>query len=189
MKRITSLYLILIIVGTLSSCGKKEEPKIEQVRSICQLSTVKVYYNNVAKSIKQSGKSIWNVLEKDREFWIEYDGVAEVGIDMDEVKMEVRGDEVCITIPEAELLSTRIVRETFDESCYITSSDNWWDHNKITTEDQQGAINMAQAEMRETVKKDKNLFVRAEKIAKETIQNYFNKLNAITGSKFEIKWE
>lgn len=189
MKKIISLCLVTVIIGTFCSCGKKEDPKVEQVRAICELSTIKAYYNNVAKSTKEAGKNWWNVLEKDREFWIEYDGVAEIGIDMDKVSIEIDGDIVYVTMPDAELLNTRIVRETFDESCYITSADRWWDHNKITTEDQQGAINKAQAKMSESVKENKGLFERSERVAKDTIQNYFNKLNNITGSNFKVEWK
>ena len=178
-----------MMICMLCSCGEKENPKIEQVRAICELSTIKVYYNNVAKSTKESGKNWWNILEKDREFWIEYDGVAEIGIDMDKVTMEINGDIVYITIPNAELLNTRIVKETFDESCYITSADRWWDRNKITTEDQQDAINKAQIKMCESVQANKGLFERAERVAKDTIQNYFNKLNNITGSNFKLEWK
>lgn len=189
MKKTISLCLVIVMMGVLCSCGKKEEPKVEQIKAICELSTIKAYYNNVAKSRKDAGKNWWNVLEKDREFWIEYDGVAEIGIDMDKVTMEIDGDTVYVTMPKAELLDARIVRETFDESCYITSGDSWWDRNKITTEDQQYAINEAQAKMRESVESNKGLFERAERVAKETIQNYFDKINGIAGSNFIVEWK
>ena len=189
MKKIVSLCLVIAVITSLCSCTKKENPEIEQIKTICELSTIKAYYNNVAKSTKEAGKSWWKVLEKDREFWIEYDGVAEIGIDMDKVTMQTEGDIVYVTMPDAELLNTRIVRETFDESCYITSADSWWDHNKITTEDQQGAINKAQAEMCKRVQENKALFERAERIAKDTIQNYFDKLNNITGTNFKLEWK
>ena len=189
MKKTTSICLAVIMASALCSCGKKEEPKVEQVRAICELSTVKSYYNNVAKSVKESGKNWWNVLEKDREFWIEYDGVAEIGIDMDKVTMEIKDDIVYVTMPKAELLNTRIVRETFDDSCYITNSDSWWDRNKITTEDQQKAINKAQDEMCESVKANKILFERAERVAKETVENYFNKINKVAGSNYKVEWK
>lgn len=189
MKKIMSLCLAVIMVCAFCSCGNKEKPKIEQVRAICELSTVKAYYNNVAKSTKEAGKNWWNILEKDREFWIEYDGVAEIGVDMDQVTMKSDGDTIYVKMPKAELLNTRIVRETFDESCYITNTDRWWDHNKITTEDQKAAINKAQTKMRESVQANKELFERAERIAKETIQNYFDKMNNVTGTKFKVEWK
>lgn len=189
MKKFISVFLTISIMCMLCSCEKKEAPQIEQVRSICELSTIEVYYNNVAKSVKEGGTNWWQLLEKDREFWIEYDGVAEIGIDMKKVKMNIKDNTVYVTLPDAELLNSRIVRETFDESCYITNKDRWWDRNKITTEDQQGAINKAQAEMRKAVQSNKAMFDRAERIAKETIENYFDKINRISGSELKVEWK
>ena len=189
MRKLVSLCLATAMILSLCSCGKKEKPKVEQVRAICELSTVKAYYNNVAKSTKEAGKNWWNKLEKDREFWIEYDGVAEIGIDVDKIEMKIVDNTIYVKMPEAELLNARIVRETFDESCYITNSDSWWDHNKITTEDQKTAINKAQDTMRENVQTDKGLFDRAERIAKETIQNYFETINEVAGSNFKVEWK
>ena len=127
-------------------------------------------------------------MEKDREFWIEYDGVAEIGIDMDKVKMDIEGNVIYITLPEAEILNTRIVRETFDENDYKTNADSWWDKNKITTDDQIGAVQKAQDKMIERVKENKGLFERAERVARNTIENYFNRINDISGTKFRVEW-
>ena len=100
MKKIISICLTIAIISMLCSCGKTESPKVEQIKAICELSTIKAYYNNVAKSTKEAGRNWWNVLEKDREFWIEYDGVAEIGIDMDKVTMEIKDDIVYVTMPD-----------------------------------------------------------------------------------------
>lgn len=179
---------MITTIGMISSCGKKEVPTVEQLKTICELSTVKAYYNNVAKSTKKAGENWWQVMEKDREYWIEYDGVAEIGIDMDKINMDVEGNVIYITLPPAEILNTRIVRETFDESCYKTNADSWWDKNKITTDDQISAINKAQSKMTERVKENKGLFERAERVARETIENYFIQINKISGSKFKVEW-
>ncbi len=190
MKKIISLCLILMMSCGLCSCKEQNsEIKIEQIRMLCELSTVKAYYNNVAKSKKEDGKKWYNVLEKEREFWIEYDGVADIGVDVKKVKIEINDETVYITMPKAELLNIRIVKETFDKSSYVTNKDSWWDKNKITTEDQQGAINKAQDEMKKTVKKDVVLFERAERIAKETIKNYIEKIGEISGTKFNVVWK
>lgn len=190
MKKIQSLILILIISLLLCSCGKKnEEPKIEQIRAICELTTVKAYYNNVAKSVKDAGRKNWIIPEKDREFWIEYDGVAEIGIDMKKVTMKVKDETVCVTMPDAEILRTYIVRETFNEDSYKISADNWWNKNKITTEDQLGAVNKAQDEMKIKVAENIMLFERAENVAKETIKNYIKKIGEIAGVELNIEWK
>ncbi len=190
MKRLISLSLVILFSIMLCSCElKKKEPKIEQIQAICELTTVKAYYNNVAESTKESGKKVWNILEKDREFWIEYEGVAEIGVNMEKVTMEVSGDSIYITMPNAEILRTYIVRETFNDESYKMNKDGLLDKNKITTEDQKNAVNRAQEEMQKKVAENKSLFDRAERVAKETIENYIKKINEISGTNLEIKWK
>lgn len=189
MNKTISLFLTAALCISLCSCQKESQPQIEQMKAICELSTVKAYYNNVAKSSKNASSGWRNIIEQDREFWIEYDGVAEIGIDMNKVVMEINKNTIYITLPDAELLSTRIVRETFDESCYITNSDSWWNRNKITTEEQQSAINKAQNEMRNAISSNTALFERAKRTAKQAIENYFNKINAVSGTDYSIVWK
>ncbi len=64
------------------------EPALSQVRSICELATLECYYHNVAKSTKTKGTGLAHVGEKERKFWIEYTGVARIGIDMSDVNMK-----------------------------------------------------------------------------------------------------
>lgn len=189
MNKAISLLLAAVLCTALCSCRKEIQPQAEQIKAICELSAVKVYYNNVAKSHKNASAGWHNILEQDREFWIEYDGIAEIGIDMSKVVFEYDKNTVYITLPDAELLNTRIVRETFDESCYITNSDSWWNRNKITTEDQQSAINKAQAEMQTAVSANSALFERAKKTAMQTIENYIDKINDVSGTNYTVVWK
>ena len=62
------------------------------------------------------------------------------------------------------------------------------DKNKITTDDQIGAIQKAQDKMIERVTENRGLFERAERVARDTIENYFNQINEISGTKFRIEW-
>jgi len=188
MKKLISLCLALVMMLMLCSCGEKEQPSVEQLKLICELSTVEAYYNDVAKGTKTAGGNWWNVLEKDRTFWIEYEGVVEIGIDLNEVTMDVRGDVISITLPKAKVLDVRIVREKFDESCFIRNKDSWLDKNKITTEEQKTAVNKAQATMVETAMANTALFERAERIAKEAIENYIDKIGEAAEIEFTIEW-
>ena len=47
MKRIFSILLILVMAVCLSSCSKKSdaELKVEDIHAICELATIKCYYN------------------------------------------------------------------------------------------------------------------------------------------------
>lgn len=107
------------------------EPELIQIRNICKLATIKCCYNNVAKSVKSAGTGIWHLGEKERTFWIEYSGEAEIGIDMSEVKMNVVDNEVTITMPEAQILSITVNPESYTDDSYVISPDSKLNKNPI----------------------------------------------------------
>ena len=185
--------LVVMLTVVLMGCGKQEtvqipEPKIEQVRSICNLATVQCYYHNVAKSEKKAEKGLTHIGEKDRKFWIEYTGIANLGIDVAEVQMHVDGTEVEVTLPEAKLLNISIDRETLNEDSYISSADGL-NKNEITAEDQTAAINQAQQEMQKTVEANTTLLLNAQNRAKKLIENYIVQLGEAAGVEYHITWK
>ncbi len=191
MKR--TILLIVVMLFTLSSvgCGNDKngkEPDVAQIRSICNLATLECYYHNVAKSEKKAGDSFLSIGEKDRTFWIEYTGIARVGIDMSKVDMKIDGQNITVTMPNAELLSKTIDEKTLNEDSYITSSDGL-NSNKITAQDQTDAIENAQATMEESVKNNSTLLLNAQTRAQELIENYINQMGKVAGIDYNIKWE
>lgn len=194
MRRINLGWMIAIMIAvTLEGCGKTEEvnvpePQIEQVRSICNLATVQCYYHNVAKSEKKADKGITHLGEKDRKFWIEYTGIANLGIDVSEVQMKVDGTEVHVTLPEAKLLNISIDRETLNEDSYISSADGL-NKNEITADDQTQAINKAQQKMEETVAANTTLLLNAQNRAKKLIENYIEQLGEAAGIEYHVTWK
>lgn len=196
MKKI--IYTILIVSLTFSTlCGCSDAelktkavnlPEEEQVQAICELATLECYYNNVAKSVKKKGKGIKHLLENDREFWIEYEGIAKIGIDMKKVTMDIKDNVVTVSMPSAELISAKINEETLTENSYVISNDGLLNKNKITAEDQKAAVNDAQATMIEEVQENKALFERAEKEAKKLIENYIKKIGETSNIEYQIKW-
>lgn len=183
-----------LVVSTLFFCfllsGCKQnnnvivkEPNITQIRSICNLATLECYYHNVAKSNKVAES--W--FKKDRKFWIEYTGIAKIGIDMSKVNMKISGNNITVTLPNAELLDIDIRENDLNREAYIRSADGWI-KNKITADDQTAAINSAQIEMVESVKSNKSLLLNAQDRAKELIENYIKKLGEISNVEYQIKW-
>ena len=191
MKRYLILVLVIsivLIVFAFMNFSVDKNPDEEQIKAICELSTLECYFNNVAKSTKESGKGVSHFLEKDREFWIEYEGVAKIGIDMKKVSMKIHKNDITISIPNAELMNISIVKETLNKNSYIYSDDGL-NKNQITAEEQQSAVESAQKTMKESVLKNQTLFERAEKIAKDLIENYINKLSDVSGKKYNIIWK
>ena len=183
MKRVIAIVLLLVVLCSLSACAEKKtkELRVEDIRAICELATVECYYNNVAKINKKAD----NIFQVDRTMWIEYEGKATIGIKMSDVVIEVVGDTVSIKMPDAEVLSTDY---TFKEDSYITSSDGWLWPNKISTEEQQAGVIEGQEAMKEAIKNNKALFLKAEERAKELIANYITKLGEASGKEYTIKW-
>ena len=186
--KITDLILIVLMAGSLAGCAGKEsnivkEPDITQIRNICNLATVKCYYHNVAKSEKKAA----HFLEKDKKFWIEYTGVANLGIDMSKVKMEIDGINIKVTIPKAQLLNISIDETSLNDDSFTTSQDGW-NKNEITADDQTAAINQAQKEMEKSVQENSALLVSAQDRAQKLIENYINRLGEAVGVEYTIEW-
>lgn len=191
-----SLSACTTFVGSNESENKKEEqtgtevvnePDLSQIRSICELATLECYYHNVAKSTKTKGSGLSHLGEKERAFWIEYTGVAKIGIDMSEVKMIVDGTNVKITIPKASLINYKV--KSISEDNYIFSEDSWFNKNPISAEEQTEAVDQAQKEMKSSVESNTSLFVRAQDRAKVLIENYIIRLGEASGVSYQIEWE
>jgi len=138
MKKNTALFFAAILLITVfSGCASKvtdisiKEPDILQVRNICNLATLDCYYHNVAKSVKTTPSGITHLGEKYRTFWIEYTGVARLGIDMSKVEMKIHGTDIELNMPKATVLSITIDKQTLGEDSYIASPDGL-NKNKIT---------------------------------------------------------
>lgn len=187
-RKIAVFMVMMLMTGVWSGCGDKEEPvakepDIMQVRNICNLATVKCYYHNVAISEKEAT----NWFAKDRKFWIEYTGVANLGIDMTKVEMKIDGENIQVTIPPAKLLTISIDEQTLTDDSYMTSQDGLI-RNEITADDQTAAINKAQKEMEQEVKENSALLLSAQNRAKTLIENYINQLGEASGVEYKIEW-
>ena len=193
MRRKSFLFLmVLFILCMLIGCTSKEqieapEPELAQIRNICNMATLRCYYHNVAKSEKVAEDGISHWWEKDRKFWIEYTGIANLGIDMSKVQMKIEGTDIEVTLPNAELLNISIEEKSLNEDSYISSSDGF-NKNEITADDQTAAINEAQQKMKETVQENTALMLSAQNRAKVLIENYLKQLGEAAGVQYNIKW-
>lgn len=190
--RMRVLFLSFLSILCFSGCMEKEveakEPDIVQVRNICNLATLECYYHNVAKSIKPAGIGISHLGENDRKFWIEYTGIARLGIDMSDVTMKVKETDIEINLPAAKVLNISIDKDSLSEDSYIASKDGI-NRNKISAEDQTAAIRKAQEDMKETVRANSSLLLNAQYRAKKLIENYIEQLGKAQGIEYSIKWE
>lgn len=187
MKRVFSILLVLVMMFSLSSCDKNSgvELNIDDIHAICELATVKCYYNHVAQIDKKKD----NIFQKDRKMWIEYEGEVDIGIDVAELGIDIKGNNVDLSIPKAKILTIKPNKDTLTDDSYFASKDGWLFKNKITIEEQEEAIKKGQSEMRKNVENNTLLFEKAENRAKELIENYIKKLGNLIGKEYSINWK
>ena len=84
-----AIALLIAFVKPASSEEKKSNNSIsrDQVSKICELATLKCYYHDVAEETVEPAAPFRYGLFRFgyKKFWIEYDGIVELGIDADKV--------------------------------------------------------------------------------------------------------
>lgn len=191
MKKTISFILVVIMCLALAACSnsrpddsvKEIAPQASQMKSICELATMKCYYHNVAKYFKgdASGALWW---KKDRKFWVEYSGVVTIGIDTSLVTMEIDGDIVTITIPPAKVFGCKVDKETLTKDSFIVAQDS----AAVEAEHQTEAFKDAQAKMREAAENDTALLESAQQRAQKLLEDYVLNIGNSVGKTYTIKW-
>ena len=188
-KKIVSMVLAAVMCMTCISCGQKEqkmveEPKVSQVKAICELAVMDCYYHNVAKYFEEDASGIW-LWKKDKKFWIEYSGVVRIGIDASQVQMEVKDKQVEITMPKARVMNCTVDAATLNTDSFIVASDS----AKVEAEDQTKAFREAQKNMEEEASGDSALLAAAQQRAQNLLEKYVKNVGSVTGTEYTIIWK
>ncbi len=188
----TTIETTLAETSNEETTESKQEPIIKpdltQIRNICELATLQCCYNNVAKSTKEPGTGVSHLFEKQRKFWIEYNGQVDIGIDLSKLKMDISDEQVTITIPNAQILNITVNPESYTADSYVISADNTIFTNPITAEDQSGAIKAATDQLRQSFENNTSLMASAQDRAKKLIENYIIQIGAATNTTYHIVW-
>lgn len=171
-----------------TACGKAEEPALplpqeEQVKAICQLAVLECEYHNLAKfEQKDASKFLWMI--KDKRFWVEYSATAVLGIDADQVSMELQGDVVNITLPKAQVLDCKVNGDSLSKDSYIVDKDS----APVTAQDEVAAFQDAQDGLQKTVEADNNMMNLAQTRVEDLLRNYVNSLAKATGTEYQVEF-
>lgn len=172
-----------------TACGKAEEPALplpqeEQVKTICQLAVLECEYHNLAKY--QDGQKVERFLwmTKGKRFWVEYSATAVLGINADQVSMELQGDVVSITLPRARVLHCKVNGDSLSKDSYIVDKDS----APVTAQDEVAAFRDAQDGLQKTVEADNDMMNLAQKRAEELLRNYVNSLAKATGTEYQVEF-
>lgn len=173
----------------LSGCGPSEkapalQPDVSQMQAICELSVMECYYHNVAKFYDEDAERFlfWT---KDKEFWIEYSGTVRLGIDADQVSIEVNGDTVTVALPEVKVLGCEVDSDSLSKDSYIVADGS----AKVTADDQTKAFAAAQEDMEKTAAADSTLLAMARNRARNLLEDYIQNVSALAGHPYTIAWQ
>lgn len=171
-----------------TACGKVEEPVLpvpqeEQVKAICQLAVLECDYHNLAKfEQKDASKFLW--MTKDKRFWVEYSATTVLGIDVNQVSMELQGDVVNITLPKAQVLDCKVNGDSLSKDSYIVDKAS----APVTAEDEVYAFQEAQDKLQQTVEADGDMLNLAQTRVEDLLRNYVNSLAKATGTEYQVEF-
>ena len=187
---------LMILSVTLTGCShkstqsKEQPPAAEQLttgqlRSVCELAPLECYYHNTAKSSTDKKVLFWNTNKK---LWMEYSGIVKIGIDISRLDLQITGQVVTITLPEAKIISCKIDETSLSEDTFYTEQTGLG-AEKITAQDQTEAFEKAQQTMLEEAQKDESLLLQAQERARTLLLNYVNNIADTIGTEYEVRWE
>lgn len=180
------ILITLLSINCLFGCGsQKQKPDFSSIKSVCELSTLKCYYHNVATYEKNAHGLLKVFGSGYKKIWIEYSGIVNLGIDINKVDISEpdTNNVITIKIPDAEVQSTSLDKSTLSEP--LTDKGVF---TKITTEEKTEALSSAQQNMKETAQKDTSLLAQAKEHAKLILQGYINNLGEESNEEYTIKW-
>lgn len=190
MKKYLLIFICLLSSICLTACDNKNaEIELEEVKKVANLAVFEVEYNNVVKTTVKKGTGLDALFEKDRKYWIEYTGVAKIGIDTEKLEVKVKDDKVRVYIPSPTILMMDMDDDKITSDNVISSADSILNSNPITPEIQSSALDKGQENMKKTILQNKTLLESAQKRSKVLIENYINNISDITGVEYKITWD
>ena len=186
MKKYLSVILIIMMCFSSVSCAKEIKniaPETSQMKSICELAVMECYYHNVAKYKEENATGIlwW---EKDRHFWMEYAGVVTIGVDTSLMNIEVKDENVTITIPPAKVLSCKVDETTLTEDSFIVAQNS----AKVEAEHQTEAFKSAKDKLESEAKSNFTLLAAAQQRVQKLLEDYVTNIGNSVGKTYKIKW-
>lgn len=118
------LALIASVVINMFFIKRKEKPVIlsenieQQVKKIAEVATVKYNYTDVVSYENSKQFSGLDIPFTNKRFIVKYNGYIKAGVDFDDIKIKVEGNDVEVIMPKAKILDNVIIEEDvafFDE--------------------------------------------------------------------------
>lgn len=171
----------------LFGCAK-DEPKADfsGIDAICELATLQCYYHNVAESTVNESGPLGGLLKTGyKRLWIEYSGVVDVGINVDEVTINVddANGVVKVHVPDAKILNITLDKKSISKPLFETG---FLTH--ISADEKTTAMAAAQDNMEQTAKENTTMLKQAYQRAKEVIEGYVVNVGRVVGREYRVEW-
>ena len=193
MIRNIGIFVILILVAILIVIFpkfKKEDistVEFSAVDKICELSTLRCYYHDVAEYEKQPDGLFQYGLFKYgyKKFWIEYDGIVELGIDVDKVQVNQPDENniVYVYVPDARIIDVNADKDTMSDPIVETGK-----FTSTTTEEKTKAFSDAQKTMRKNAEANNALLKQAKVNAMKLLEQYIVNVGQQMDQIYTVKW-
>ncbi|ONI45839.1 hypothetical protein AN641_03060 [Candidatus Epulonipiscioides gigas] len=167
----------------LGATHQSIELNLTSMKNICELAVMDYYYSNIATYKQEDAQGMW-LWKKDKEFWIEYNGIVTLGINATLLDFEVIDNLVMVTLPDIEVLEIRIDDKSLSADSIFKAPHS----ADITADDQIRTFNEAQQNMIKSVIADTTLFNHAQDRVKILLENYINNIGKQTDINYTIEW-
>lgn len=189
--------IILLVPYSQKSSEPVNLSEYYSVGTIGELATLRSYYHNVAIYEEQPDATVkvisdiltwpFNTLLKTgyKQFWLEYSGIIETGIDTDAIQI---GDPNAEGIIDIYIPDARILNIDADEDSFSEPLDERGLFTTITGKERTNAYAAAQEAMKQEAANDQALLKRAKANAKLLIERYFINIGKELGVNYSINW-
>lgn len=194
MKKIRNYIILGSLILILTGCGStKNELTTENLKKLeltGNLITYQAYYHNVIEYDKSKDSGILHILDINRQAFIEYNGTIKMGINLSKVKINIDGNKVKVFIPKATVFGEPdIDDEDFNEKKFIADREQFFNTNKLNSNDSANALIEGQKNLKNIASNDKDLLSKAQKRAKVLIEEKITQLYNLKNKNFNIDWE
>lgn len=183
-------FFAIALVLSMCACGQtqnteEEKPDFSQAREIARLSTLECTYHNVAEFFDDGTQLLKGLTVGYKKAWIEYDGTVTLGVDASKVDISDPDEngKVIITLPEAEVQSSNIVKDSLSRAYTDTGLIT-----EVTTEDQTVAVEAAQNQMVESVRSNEALMNQARSRAGILLRSYVEKVGSALDKTYSVSF-
>ena len=183
--------MLLASLGFLALPGCATEaadrPDFSDVRNITELASLDCYYHNVVRYHKDADGwffGIGNIGEKN--YWFEYDGIVELGLDVGKVAVSEpdASNIVTITIPPVQILGHPDIDE--DSMTNPLESNGWF--TSMSADEKTRALAGAQENLVETANNDEAAKLQSKERAKKILEQYVKNVGKAIGQEYSVEW-